>query len=239
VYREHIFVAPLPGPHLLVPFHQLTVKVQQFHASATASYLFIAATPNLFPGAARTLWSPWCRPLWSKQRWELPCFIAVAPLISPTLPPTIVFPIQSMMSLRVPSRSHRSAINTALGAISTQGGGLDGARTSTGGAHVPLDRSTDALYQESSVNMARFRYNWFFFNVMWIDDVIIVIGEVILGGMIWYEVIAYQCGVSLPIKFGWELIFLSGVRYIRLLELFLASLLGCGGSAVFGHGLVS
>jgi hypothetical protein len=89
-----------------------------------------------------------------------------------------------MMSSCAPSRRRRSAINTALGAISTQGGRLDGARTSTGGAHVPLDRSTNALYQESSVNMARFRYNWFFFNVMRIDDVIIVIGEVILGGMI-------------------------------------------------------
>jgi hypothetical protein len=31
--------------------------------------------------------------------------------------------------------------------------------------------------------MARFRYNSFFFNVMLIDDVIIVIGEIILGGM--------------------------------------------------------
>jgi hypothetical protein len=89
-----------------------------------------------------------------------------------------------MMSSRAPSRSRRSAINTVLGAISTQRGCLDGARTSTGGAHVPLDRSADALYQESSANMVRFRYNWFFFNVMQIDDVIIVIGEVILGGMI-------------------------------------------------------
>jgi hypothetical protein len=124
-----------PGPHLLAPFHQPSVKVQQFHAGATAPYLFIAAAPNLFPAAAprsprhqpqplisrappQPVISP-VPPHWSKQRRELPCFVAAAPLISPTLPPTIVFPIQSVMSSRAPSRSRRSAINTALGAIIT------------------------------------------------------------------------------------------------------------------------
>jgi hypothetical protein len=140
VPRPYLFVAPAPPPQLVprrCPHPVLSpCQSQPFH------------------GVARSL-CPSAAPIGQSNDGS-----RVPPrLVSATPPPTIVFPIESMKASRAPSRGRRSVLNTALGAMGTQGGQLDSARASTSGGHVPLDRSTDALYQETSMNMGGFRHN--------------------------------------------------------------------------------